>query len=175
MRSITLPDLSLLAPLTGLRALALKLGGTTNLDLLPSVGDIRYMELWMVRGLSDISVIGAMPQLRNLFLQALKNVQALPNFGEETQLRGVWLETMNGLKDLSPLGRTPMLEQLLIFDMPHLQPDDLRFLVGHRCLTQLSTALGSKRKYEAVTAMFDLPRVSSSKADWIAEAVELTE
>lgn len=38
LRSITLPNLSLLVPLTRLRALDLKLGGTRDLALLPEVG-----------------------------------------------------------------------------------------------------------------------------------------
>ena len=35
LRSITMPDLSLLVPLTRLRSFALKLGGTRDLELLP--------------------------------------------------------------------------------------------------------------------------------------------
>ena len=40
LRSITMPDLSLLLPLTGLRSLDIKLGGTRDLGLLPRVGEL---------------------------------------------------------------------------------------------------------------------------------------
>src|SRR5262249_23589319 len=55
LRSITLPDLSLLLPLKRLQSLAIKLGGTNDLALLPGVGRLSYLELWLVRGLCDIS------------------------------------------------------------------------------------------------------------------------
>ena len=55
LRSITMPDLSLLLPMRGLRSLDIKLGGTRDLGLLPRVGELWYLELWMIRGLTDIS------------------------------------------------------------------------------------------------------------------------
>ena len=79
LRSITMPDLSLLLPLKGLRSLDLKLGGTRDLGLLPRVGELWYLELWMIRGLTDITAVGTIPSLRVLFLQALRQVEALPD------------------------------------------------------------------------------------------------
>jgi hypothetical protein len=55
LRSITLPDLSLLLPLPRLLSLELKLGGAKDLSLLPRIGQLRYLELWLVKGLSDLS------------------------------------------------------------------------------------------------------------------------
>ena len=80
LRSITMPDLSLLLPLKGLRSLDLKLGGTRDLRLLPRVGELWYLELWMIRGLTDITAVGGISSLRVLFLQALRQVEALPDF-----------------------------------------------------------------------------------------------
>ena len=79
LRSITMPDLSLLLPLKGLRSLDLKLGGTRDLRLLPRVGELWYLELWMIRGLTDVTPIGGISSLRVLFLQALRQVEALPD------------------------------------------------------------------------------------------------
>lgn len=45
LRSITLPDLTVLQPLTQLWALDLKLGGTRDLTLLPTIGQLDYLEL----------------------------------------------------------------------------------------------------------------------------------
>lgn len=39
-------------------ALDIELGGTKGLGLLPRVGRLRYLELWMVKGLSDLSPRG---------------------------------------------------------------------------------------------------------------------
>jgi hypothetical protein len=44
LRSITLPDLSLLLPLSQLRALDIKLGGTRDLTLLPQIGALSVVK-----------------------------------------------------------------------------------------------------------------------------------
>lgn len=167
LRSITMPDLSLLLPLKRLRSLDLKLGGTRNLGLLPRVGDLRYLELWMIRGLTDVSAVGQITSLRALFLQALRQVEALPDFHRATELRRVRLEAMKGLRDLGPLATAPALEAIELIDMRHLQPQDLAPLVGLPRLTAVTPGLGSRRKNDAATALLRLPNVSGPY-DWTA-------
>jgi hypothetical protein len=165
-RSITLPDLSLLLPMTGLRALDIKLGGTKDLSLLPRIGKLQYLELWMVRGLTELSPVGRLPHLRYLFLQALRGVEALPDLSLNVALRRVHLETMKGLRDLRPLATAPRLEQLLLVDFGHLQPEDLRCLVGLPHLKGVAAGLGSKRKNDAAAALLQLPDATSLRGDW---------
>jgi hypothetical protein len=160
LRSITLPDLSLLLPLTRLRALDLKLGGTNNLALLPQIGALQYLELWMVRGLADLSPVADITTLEYLFLQALKQVTALPSLASCTRLTRIHLETMKGLTDLSPLRTAPALTQLLLIDMPQLQPANLAVLSNHPALRQLSAGLGSRRKNDEVHQLLPLSPVS---------------
>jgi hypothetical protein len=166
LRSITLPDLTLLTPLTNLRALDLKLGGTNNVHLLSSVGRLEYLELWMVRGFEDLSPVEGLHGLRYLFLQGLKNVRTLPRLTHATALRGVHLETMKGLTDLSPLCHAPALEQLALVDMRHLSPIDLACLVGHRTLEAVIIGLGSKTKNDAARDMLRLPDFQRTREDW---------
>ena len=168
LRSITLPDLSLLLPLTGLRSLDLKLGGTRDLGLLPRVGQLRYLELWMIKGLSDVSAIGGIESLRSLFLQALLQVRALPDLSRLTALRRVHLETMKGLSDLRPLATAPALEELLLIDMRHLTPEDLRPLVGLSRLRAVTPGLGSLRRNDAASELLGLPLVRDP-FDWRAD------
>lgn len=151
------PDLSLLLPLTRLRALDLKLGGTNNLALLPRVGALQYLELWMVRGLHDLSPIADLVTLEYLFLQALKPVTALPSLVSCTRLARVHLETMKGLTDLRPLLTAPALTQLALVDMTHLQPADVAVLSRHPTLGQLDAGLGSRRKNDEVRRLLPLP------------------
>ena len=165
LRSITMPDLSLLLPLKGLRSLDLKLGGTHDLRLLPRVGELWYLELWMIRGLTDVTAVGGIPSLRVLFLQALRQVEALPDFAAATSLRRVRLETMKGLRDLRPLATAPALEAVELIDMRHLQPEDLAPLVGLPNLKAVTPGLGSRRKNEAATALLGLPLVRTPD-DW---------
>ena len=168
LRSITLPDLSLLLPLRRLLSLDLKLGGTRDLGLLPRIGELRYLELWLIRGLSDISVVGELPTLRSLFLQALRQVEALPDLHRAVSLRRVHLETMKGLRDLGPLATAPALEAVALIDMRHLQPADLAPLVGLPHLRAVTAGLGSRRKTEAAAALLGLPGVIGPDDDGVA-------
>jgi len=165
LRSITMADLSLLLPLKRLRSLDLKLGGTRDLGLLPRVGELRYLELWMIRGLTDVAAVGQISTLRSLFLQALPQVDALPNFRRATELRRIRLEGMKGLRDLSPLATAPALEGVELIDMRHMKAEDLAPLVGLPQLKAVTPGLGSRRKNEAAAAMLGLPYVSGS-FDW---------
>jgi len=165
LRSITLPDLSILLPLERLWSLDLKLGGTTNLDLLPRIGSLKYLELWMIRGFNDLSPVSDLTNLRFLFLQALRRVTALPNLSECTRLRRIHLETMKGLSDLTPLTYAPILEQLLLVDMTHLRPEQLEPLRDHPSLRSIRIGLGSVKRNQAAEDILDLPDVELPPAD----------
>jgi immunity protein 26 of polymorphic toxin system len=165
IRSITIPDLSVMLPLRSLKALEIKLGGTRDLRLLPRIGEVRYLELWLIRGLDDIAPIGQTTSLRSAFLQALKRVERLPDFSGTPDLRRVHLMQMKGLRDLRPLATAPALEELLLVEMPHLQVDDLRPLTGLPKLRAVTVGLGSTRKNDAAQAMLGLPPVTDP-FDW---------
>ena len=157
LRSITLPDLSLLLPLTDLRALDLKLGGTRDLRLLSRIGRLEYLELYMVRGLDDLEPIARVTTLQYLFLQAMKQVTALPDLSGLEELRDVHIEMMKGLVDLAPLMTAPALEKVSLVDMGHLQPADVEVLAGHPTLRFLTAGLGSVRKNRMAKELVALP------------------
>jgi hypothetical protein len=159
LRSITLPDLSILRPLKRLRSLDIKLGGTRNLDLLPKIGRLRYLELWMIRGLADLTPIASVRTLQYLFLQALRNVESLPSFARLHRLRRLHLETMKGLTDLQPAAKAPALEELVALDMRHLEAEAFRPFKRSRTLRKARVGLGSDRKNKAVTDLLGLPTV----------------
>ncbi len=169
LRSITLPDLTLFAPLTKLKAFDLKLGGTNNLEGLEAFAYLRYLEIWMVRGLHDLSPVSSCTALEMLFLQALKNVTKLPDFAALHRLERVHLETMKGLRDLSPLLAAPALRDLLLIDMGRLQPTDVSVLAGHATLQRAGVGLGSDRKNTEVKALLDLPDVRYGKHEFLHE------
>ena len=165
LRSITLPDLSPMLPLRALKALEIKLGGTRDLALLPRIGEVRYLELWLIRGLEDVAPIGGMASLRSVFLQALKRVERLPDFSGAPNLRRVHLMQMKGLRDLRPLATAAALEELLLVEMPQLQVEDLRPLTTLPRLRAVTVGLGSTRKNDAAEAMLGLPPVTNA-LDW---------
>ena len=157
LRSVTLPDLSVLLPLDRLRRLDIKLGGTRELGLLPRIGRLEYLELWQIRGLDDVTASANVETLQHLFLQALRQVTRLPSFARSTALRRVDLDTMKGLTDLAPLAEAPKLEILNLIAMRHAAPEILRPFVGHPTLRAGIWGFGSDRKNFAAQDLLPLP------------------
>jgi hypothetical protein len=150
LREITLSNLSVLLPLTELPALDLKLGGTRDLSLLPQVGQLEYLELWMVRGLDDLTPLAQTTTLRHVHLEAPKQVTALPaDLSGLARLDTTYIETMKGLTDLTPLLTAPGLRQLALVNMTHLEPAQVGVLSDHPSLRVLIAGLGSDRKNRA--------------------------
>jgi len=166
MRSLTLPDLKLLLPLNNLWSLDIKLGGTKDLQLLPQIGQLKYLELWMIKGLENIESIGEVETLQNLFLEALKNVSKLPSFKKLEKLRRVALCGMKGISDLSPLVEAPALEELCVSDARHLSVEHFKPFIGHSTLKRASIGLCSMRKNKEVDEMLGLPKVLNYKTDF---------
>ena len=158
LRSLTLPDLSILVPLRRLRSLDIKLGGTRDLRLLPDLGPLAYLELWMIRGLEDISPVGELTSLQYLFLQDLPRIDRLPDLSRMIRLRRIDIEGLKSLTDLSPLLTAPSLEELFLVNSAHLSPEHLECLVGHPTLKAAGLGLGSKRKNDAAEKLLPLPR-----------------
>jgi hypothetical protein len=165
LRSVTLPDLALLLPMRELRSLDIKLGGTKDLRLLPRIGQLRYLELWLIKGLTDLRAIGEMAGLRSLFLQALRQVESLPDLSGCASLRRIHLETMKGLRSLAPLATAPALRDVVLIDLPQLSVDALQPLVGLPSLRAVTIGLGSLRKNEAGRRLVGLPAVETAD-DW---------
>lgn len=163
LRSVSMPDLSLLQPIHNLRSLALRLGGTNQLQMLPALSRIRYLELWMVRGLSDLSAVAELPELRYLFLQALKNVRSLPSLRPLHELRRVDVENLSNLSDITPIAEAPNLEELMLGDMRHLPIQSLECLRGHPTLRAASIGLGSQRRNTEAASLLGLPPVADIK------------
>lgn len=133
--SISTEGLDYIVGLNNLWSLEIKLGGIRNLSALRQMPNLKYLELWMVRGLSDLSPISALRGLQNVYLQSLKQVTALPPMNELPRLRRVSLVTMNSLRDISSLREVQSLRDFLyepgvvlspnafdwIFEMPNLK------------------------------------------------------
>lgn len=163
LRSISLPNLQLLRGHSQLWSLALKLGGTKDLTLLPDLASLRYLELWMVRGLSNLDMIGNLNDLRYLCLQDLKHIARLPSFSKSSALRRCHIESLKGLSDLTPISEAPNLEELVIVRMNHLRLENFTPFKGHRALRAATIGLGSMKRNAEVSALLGLPPVRNEK------------
>ena len=136
LSGITLPDLSLLLPLTRLQKLSILLGGTTNLDLLPRLPRLEDLFLMRITKLFDLGVLADLTGLRTLRLDWMRNVKSLPSLAGLIWLDNVELDTMKGLTDLSPLAAAPAL-RLVVAAMPQLKAESFRCFIGHPRLEEL--------------------------------------
>ena len=165
LRSITLPDLSVLTPLKSLLSLSIKLGGTRNLELLARIGRLRYLELWRILGLSDVSAVAGVKTLQFLFLEALKNVKQLPSFAPLKKLRRVHLESMKGITDLRAVAAAPALEELFLGSMSSLKVEAIKPFRRHPALRRAWLDMGSWKKLRAAEGLLGLPDTAYVKAD----------
>lgn len=161
LRSITLPDLSILLPLKNLWWLAIKLGGTNDLSLLPKL-KLKYLELWMVKGLYGISSISELTTIQYLFLQDLKNITKLPDLSKCMDLRRVEIDALKSLSDLSPLLTAKNLEELIITTAMNLSPDDFKCLTNRPPFKIFRAGLGSEKKNEEVKNLINLNSTDES-------------
>ena len=154
LRSIALDDLEPFASLPELRQLEICLGRLGSVSAAAAMDKLQYLELWMVRGLSDLTVLSELRSLEYLKLQSLNHVAELPSLRPMTRLRRVVIEDMKGLHDLRPIADAPSLEELLVIDMPRLPTDCLAPFAGHPTLKTASAGLGSlRRNAEARSAL----------------------
>jgi len=147
LRSVTAPDLGFLRQLKKMWSLAIKLGGSSDLGALAGHPGIKYLELWQIRGLSDLSVLSTLPNLQNFLLQNLPKVRTLPDFRECTQLRRVHIDSMLALETVSSLATAPALREF-IHVASHLGPEAYVELLDHPCLRNASAGFGSVKKNE---------------------------
>lgn len=153
LRSITVPDLDFLVPLEKMWSLDIKLGGTKNLAAIEGMMRLKYLELWQIMGLSDISIISTLTGLQHLFLQSLSRVASLPDFRNLAKLRKINLVTMKGLKDVSSLKDAPVLTDYQHTAASNLRPDDFRPLLENDSVKNIAIGFGSEKNDNAFRAM----------------------
>ena len=146
LRSVSVPNLESILPMTGLKSLDIKLGGIRDLRYIDRFPELTYLEIWMVRGLSDLSFLDRVTSLEELHLESLKNVVSVPSFAPLTRLRSITLQNMKGLLDLASIAEAPKLERLSLVEAKFLAPEAIKPFRGHPTLRDAIFGLGSPRK-----------------------------
>lgn len=169
LRSITLPNLAVLRPMRRLRSLWMGLGGTTDLAILPELSSLRSLELWRIRGMRDLRVLGSMSAVEEVTLQSMGGVTGLPSLRGAAKLRRLRLDAMKGIVDLAPVAEAPAIEELVLVAMRQLEPEALRPLVGHPTLARGIWGLGSTRKNAEAWEILPFGQVPYEYARWKAQ------
>lgn len=146
LRSVSTQNLDFLAGLQKLWSVDLKLGGTKNLAALADVPNLKYLELWQIMKLDDISVISELKNLQNLFLESLKQITQMPKLDNLTSLRRIMLQNMSGMTDFASLANAPSLEELLLTNGVPAQVELLNPLFSNPNLKKASAYFGSNKR-----------------------------
>lgn len=145
LRSITTTDIDFLQGLKQLWSVDIKLGGIKSFDALKTLPSLKFLELWQIRGLADLSFISDLTTLQNLFIQSLKQVKTLPDFSKNKFLRRIYLENMKGLDDFSTLKHIPNLKEFIICD-ENKEPDNFLPLFENPTVERVAGFLGSNKR-----------------------------
>jgi hypothetical protein len=146
LRSISTKDVSYLEGLENLWSVDIKLGGIKNLDSLAKVKNLKYLELWQILGLADLSFITDIPSLQYLFIQSLKRVTKLPRLDRSYNLRRLYLENLKGLTDLSSLEFAPALDEFCYVVALNQRPENLLLVLRNKNVKSVLCGLGGKKQ-----------------------------
>lgn len=159
-------DASVFRNIPNLWSLDIKLGSLVNVDAIGDCAKLKYLELWMPKGLSDIQFVSRLSSLQYLFLEALGQVQSLPDFSRLNQLRRAWFQGLHRVSDLSPLADCPSLEDLCISTLRSLTVESFRPLSRVRSLRRLFVDTGSRKRDAAIEEMLGLKSDQLDKCDF---------
>jgi len=149
LRSVSPKDVSFIRYLPSLWSLDIKLGSIKDFSSLEELNNLKYLELWQVKGLSDISVISTLKGLQYLFLQSLCKVTTIPDLSALEKLRRIYLENMKGLADVHNLFDAPSLEDFIHVCAQNMRPEQYFELLKMRSIKQVSIGFGSDKKNNA--------------------------
>lgn len=93
LRGIKLNDLSFLKDLK-LECFSLLWCGMNDLSVLKEFQSLKYLELWRILKLDDISFISSLKNLETLKLQDLRHITSLPDLSELKHLKSIYLINM---------------------------------------------------------------------------------
>jgi hypothetical protein len=153
LRSITTEGLDYVSMLPQLWSLEIKLGGIKDLSAIANNESIKYLELWQIRGLSDIGVVSSLGGLQSLFLQSLINVREIPDLSKLHDLRRLHLENLKGLEDVSAIRYAPALEEFLHISAQNIQPEMYKDLMSIPTLKYVHVRYGRRKKNEEFKAL----------------------
>lgn len=166
IRSVSVPSLDSLKQLPRLWSLDIKLGGTRNLEALRQLPGLKYLELWMIRGLEHIEPVSDLVGLQYLFLEELARIQKLPSLARLDHLRRLHIQKLSRLRDLSPIREARALEELIVWYASHMQREDFEVLREHPSLKYASIGTGSVRRDAEIRQMLGLGEFIRMKDDF---------
>lgn len=146
LRSVATKDVSYLEGLDKLWSVDIKLGGIKQFDTLTKIQNLKYLELWQIRGLSDLHFISYIQPLQNLFIQSLKQVTSIPQLDRLQNLKRISLENLKSLTDLTSLEFVPNLQDFIYVLAENQEPENLLPILRNPSVKNVFCRFGSDKK-----------------------------
>jgi len=162
LRSITTPNLHYLSNLLHMWSLNVKLGGIRDFSAIAGINNLKYLELWQIRGLDNLEFISHQAGLQNLLLQSLPQITALPSLRELWNLKRITLQNLKGIKDFSELQWAPALQEFILIQGQPQQPEDLLPVLRNPAVRRASAHFGSIKKEERFKELLHVHGIEGS-------------
>ncbi|NOS94414.1 MAG: hypothetical protein HOP30_21075, partial [Cyclobacteriaceae bacterium] len=146
LRSISTDNLDYLAEKNHLWSVDIKLGGIQNFDALKSLPNLKYLELWQIRDLADLSFISSLVTLQYLYIQSLRNVEKIPPLDKLKRLRRIYFENLKGLNNLSSLRHVENLKEFIYVLAQNQEPENLQPVLDNPSVQTVLCKFGSDKK-----------------------------
>jgi hypothetical protein len=149
LRSISTENLDYLAGKEHLWSVDIKLGGIKSFEALKTLPNLKYLELWQISGLTDLSFISSLESLQNLYVQSLSKVEKLPSFDRLKKLKRIYLENLKSLEDLSSVKYAENLKEFIFVAAQSQEPEDMQPALDNPSVASVLCVFGSDKKNSA--------------------------
>lgn len=115
LRSVGKPkNLDCIKDLTHLQDATLQLCGFENVDVLATLKNIRYLQLWRLPKLTNLDFVSQMSGLQFLFVETLNGVTKFPKVSDLQKLRRVKITSCKNIADFSEVANAKSIEDFAI-------------------------------------------------------------
>jgi hypothetical protein len=153
-----MPNLGFIGNKPNLKRLEVRLGGTNNLNILPSFKALEKLDLWAINKLDNIDAISDCINLSDISLDQLSNLENVKSLRNLIKLTNISLCRMKRLKSLQWIADAPNLMEFSITQTSHLDTDAFKPLKNHKSLQAANIYIGRKNTFK-VREMLNLPEI----------------
>ena len=142
---ISTENLFFLKNLENLCSVEISFGGIKDLNILSELPNIKHIELFQIRLLSNIEFISRMSNLQYLILGNMRNIKEIPSLKYNRNLRRIVFENLKGLRNLKSLEKVENLVEFKFINCSNLLPEDLIPIFKNKRIKGVIAGFGSDK------------------------------
>ena len=139
--------------LENLESITINLGGIKDFSHLSKIKNLKFLEIFQVRGLDNLDFLSNLRSLQYLYLQNLSNIQTLPNMRNMAKLRRLIIDNLKGLNSLSSVISIPNLEEFCLYRGNNQSVEAVAVVLNNEKLKRVVAYFGTQKKNESFKAL----------------------